>query len=174
MDASPSLPIGQLLGRLLRSFRQDLFWRAQEGGYRDIREAHLQVFGAIDWTGTRLTDLAARANMTLPAMSELADELQRCGYLERRPDPSDRRAKLIRPTRKGRRVIIEALRAVREIEAGYAAIVGEERFGELVQALQDLVDVTGDSWRGRRLTSLGAVPRPPGVRPGAFSRPSYP
>ena len=86
MDASPSLPIGQLLGRLLRSFRLDLFRRAQEGGYGDIREAHLQVFGAIDWTGSRLTVLASRANMTLPAMSELVDELQRCGYLERRPD----------------------------------------------------------------------------------------
>jgi DNA-binding MarR family transcriptional regulator len=149
VDASPSLPIGQLLGRLLRSFRQDLFRRAQEGGYRDIREAHLQVFGAVDWTGTRLTVLASRANMTLPAMSELVDELQRCGYLERRPDPSDRRAKLIVPTRNGRRVLVAALRAVREIEAGYAAIVGKERFGELVEVLGDLVDVTDDSWRPR-------------------------
>jgi DNA-binding MarR family transcriptional regulator len=170
VDARPRLPIGQLLGRLLHSFRQELHRRAQEGGYTDIREAHLQVFGAIDWTGTRLTDLASRANMTLPAMSELVDELQRCGYLERRPDPSDRRAKLIVPTRKGRRVLVAALRAVREIEARYAAVVGEERFHEMVEALQDLVGVSGDSWQPRtsrlsRAPSVAAGPRATAITP---------
>lgn len=148
MDARPHLPIGQLLGRLLRSFREDLYRRAQEGGYGDVREAHLQVFGAIDWTGTRLTDLAARANMTLPAMSELVDDLQRLGYLERVPDPGDRRAKLIRPTRRGRRLLVEALRAVREIEAGYAGVVGEERYATVVRGLQALVEASG-SWSRR-------------------------
>ena len=147
MDASPRLPIGQLLGRLLHSFRQELHRRAQEGGYGDIREAHLQVFGAIDWRGTRLTDLAARADMTLPAMSELVDDLQRAGYLERRPDPRDGRAKLIGPTRKGRHAIVQALRAVREIEASYARIVGDEQFTVLVGVLQDLVDSRPRSWR---------------------------
>ena len=148
MDASPRLPIGQLLGRLLRSFREDLYRRALEGGYGDVREAHLQVFGAIDWAGTRLTDLAARANMTLPAMSELVDDLQRLGYLERVPDPSDRRAKLIRPTRRGRRLLVAALRAVREIEDGYALVVGEERYAAVVSSLQALVEASG-AWSRR-------------------------
>ncbi len=147
MDTTPRMPIGQLLGRLLHSFRRELHGRAQQEGYGDIREAHLQVFGAIDWKGTRLTELAARANMTLPAMSELVDDLQRAGYLERRPDPLDGRAKLIVPTRKGRRAIVQALRAVREIEASYAQNVGDERFAALVGVLQDLVDSRPHSWR---------------------------
>ena len=147
MDTSPRPPIGQLLGQLLRSFRQELHRRAQEGGYGDIREAHLQVFGAIDWKGTRLTELAVRANMTLPAMSELVDDLQRAGYLERRPDLRDGRAKLIRPTRKGRHAIVQALRAVREIEASYSRVVGDERFAVLVGVLEDLVDARPQSRR---------------------------
>jgi len=140
VDTSRTLPIGQLLGRLLRGFRQDLYRRALEAGYRDIREAHLQVFGALDWTGTRLTDLAARANMTPPSMAELVDELQDAGYLERRPDPSDGRAKLIRPTHKGRRLLVEALRAVREIEAGYSEAVGSERYESLVATMHTVLD----------------------------------
>jgi DNA-binding MarR family transcriptional regulator len=143
VDASPRLPIGQLLGRLLHSFRQELYLRAREGGHDDVREAHLQVFGAIDWTGTRLTDLAARSNMTLPAMSELVDELQRNGYLERRPDPDDRRARRITLTRRGRRFLVEGLRAVREIEERYAGVVGEDRFAVMVAALGELVDAEG-------------------------------
>jgi DNA-binding MarR family transcriptional regulator len=150
VDASRELPIGQLLGRLLHSFRQELFHRAHDGGYGDIREAHLQVFGAIDWRGTRLTDLARRADMTLPAMSELVDDLQRSGYVERHPDPHDRRAKRIMLTRKGRRFLVEGLRAVREIEARYARHLGEDRFAAMVQALADLVTAeAGDAWRPR-------------------------
>lgn len=132
--------MGQLLGRLLRSFRQDLYSRAQAAGYYDIREAHLQVFGAIDWGGTRLTELAARANMTPPSMAELVDELEMLGYLERQPDPTDGRAKLIRPTRKGRRILAEALRAVEDIERGYAGTVGSDRFNALVQTLEAVLD----------------------------------
>jgi DNA-binding MarR family transcriptional regulator len=162
VDASPRLPIGQLLGRLLHSFRRELYERAREGGYDDIRAAHLQVFGAVDWTGTRLTDLAARSNMTLPAMSELVDELQRNGYLERRPDPHDRRARSIRLTRKGRRFLVEGLRAVQEIEARYASVVGEDRFAVMVAALGDLIEAEGAArWRARP-AGRGASDRPRG------------
>ena len=147
MNARRRLPIGQLLGRTLRSFREELYRRAQAAGYRDIREAHLQVFGVIDWSGTRLTDLAARANMTRPSMAELVDELQQAGYLDRRPDPSDGRAKLIRPTRKGRRILAQALRAVSDIEHGYAEAVGPERFDALIATLQDLLDAGREQGR---------------------------
>ena len=147
MSTSPTLPIGQLLGRLLNSFRRELYRRAQEGGYADVREAHLQVFGAVDWRGSRLTDLAARANMTLPAMSELVDDLQRLGYIERLPDPSDGRAKLIRPTRRGRHLMVDGLRAVREIEAEYSSVVGDERFATLVETLEVLVASAPSAWR---------------------------
>jgi DNA-binding MarR family transcriptional regulator len=86
--------------------------------------------------------------MTLPAMAELVDELQLAGYIERPSDPSDGRAKLIRPTRKGRRLLVEGLRAVHHIEAGYGATVGVERFEVLASALQDLVDARPEVWRG--------------------------
>src|SRR5512142_2944659 len=101
------LPIGQLLGQLQRHFRTAMYSRAREAGYEDIREAHLQVFGTIDWTGTRLTDLAARANMTRASMAELVDELERYGYVERRPDPEDGRAKRFCLTRKGRKMMTQ-------------------------------------------------------------------
>lgn len=140
MSTRGHLPIGQLLTRTLRAFRVDLYGRAQDAGYGDIREAHLQVFGSIDWTGTRLTELAARSNMTRPAMAELVDELEQAGYLARSPDPSDGRAKLIRPTRKGKRVLTRALRAVDDIERGYAREIGAERFDALVSSLESLLD----------------------------------
>ena len=42
------------------------------------------------------------ANMSPQAMGELVDELEFLGYVVRRPDPRDRRAKLTVLTRKGK------------------------------------------------------------------------
>lgn len=134
------LPVGQLLGRMQRHFRVTLYHRAQDAGYTNLREAHMQVFGTVDWRGTRLTDLAARANMTLASMAELVTELEKQGYLERRPDPGDGRAKLISLTRRGRRLMMQALRSVREIERAYARVVGADRFESMCESLQELVE----------------------------------
>jgi DNA-binding MarR family transcriptional regulator len=134
------VPIGQLLGRMLRSFRVSLYEALVRRGYTEAREAHLQVFGNIDWRGTRLTELAVRANMTRPSMAELVDDLQRAGYLERVPDPVDGRAKLIRLTRRGKRATTQALRATREIEHGYARAVGSARYEAMTRTLRELLD----------------------------------
>jgi DNA-binding MarR family transcriptional regulator len=139
MNTRGRLPVGQLLGLMLRRFRADLFAWGKAAGYTNLRLSHLQVFGNIDWTGTRLTDLAARAAMTRPSMLELVDELEKAGYLERRPDERDGRAKLICLTRDGRRVVVQALRAVRQIESTYAGEVGAARFEEACLTLQELL-----------------------------------
>jgi len=59
------------------------------------KPSHSAVFAQIRAAGSRLTELARGANMTPQAMGELVDELEELRYLERRPDPTDRRAKLI-------------------------------------------------------------------------------
>ena len=135
-------PVGQLLGRMLRKFRVSLYEGIVAGGYPDAREAHLQVFGNIDWKGTRLTDLAARANMTRPSMAELVDDLEQSGYLERRPDPADGRAKLICLTRRGKRAMARALRVTREIEQAYAREVGAQRYTAMARTLHQLLEPT--------------------------------
>ncbi len=140
MAAPQRLPFGQLLGRALTRFRAELFERSRAAGFADVRPAHLQVFGNIDWRGTRLTTLAERAGMARPSMAELVNELEAAGYVQRAPDPSDRRAKLIFLTRDGRRVVARALRAVRNIEGAYANLVGETEFEAMCQTLQALID----------------------------------
>ena len=84
---------------------------------------HSAVFAQIDLAGSRLTDLARRANMTPQSMGELIDELEDLGYVTRQTDPTDRRAKLIVLTGRGRAAV----------EAGKDAIVGlEDRITEVL------------------------------------------
>lgn len=134
------LAIGQLLVRLLYHFRQEMLTAAAERGYRDIRAPHLQIFGNVGVEGIRLTDLAARAQLSLAAASEFVTELQQLGYLERRPDPVDGRAKLIFPTPSGRKALGDAGDRVAEIEHQWSALVGRTRFDHAGRALQDLLD----------------------------------
>jgi DNA-binding MarR family transcriptional regulator len=135
------LRIGQLLGNLGRLFRVELAERgATLEGVAGIRPAHLQVFGTIKADGTRLTDLAASSNMSLSSMAELVDDLEQLGYVERRPDPADGRAKLVSLTDTGWQAIRQGRAVIEAIEADWGAQLGEERFENLCQSLQALID----------------------------------
>lgn len=134
------LAVGQLLVRLLREFRRELFAPAAEHGYADLREAHLQIFGNLGVGGVRLTDLSARAQLSLAATSELVSDLQDLGYLEGRPDARDGRVKLIFPTPRGRRAFKDAGDRVAEIEQRWAQIVGPTSFATACRVLQQLLD----------------------------------
>jgi DNA-binding MarR family transcriptional regulator len=136
------LPLGQLLGNLLRLFRAELAERGEGApSVSGIRPAHLQVFGAIKADGTRLTELASTAGLSLSAMAELVDGLEHEGYLERRADPSDGRAKLVCLTERGWDAIREGRRLISAIERDWAASLGEDSFAALCQELQRLLDV---------------------------------
>jgi DNA-binding MarR family transcriptional regulator len=135
------LRIGQLLVNLGRLFRAELAERgATMEGVAGIRPAHLQVFGTIKANGTRLTDLAAWSNMSLSSMAELVDDLERLGYLERRPDPDDGRAKLVSLTDIGWQAIRQGRDVIESIEADWGRRLGEQRFESLCQSLQALID----------------------------------
>lgn len=141
MSISPPsrLHIGQLLVQLTRLFQTDLFDRLVAAGLEGARVPHTHVTAYIRADGSRLTELAAQARMTLPAMSELVDDLQRLGIVERRPDPSDKRAKLICLTDTGWEAMRIARRAIADIEADYAQIVGAERLETAAQTLDQLL-----------------------------------
>ena len=110
---------------------------------RDLREPHLHIFGNVGIDGIRLTELAARAQLSLATTSELVSDLQRLGYLERRPDPADRRAKLIFPTARGRQALHDAGNRVAEIEQHWSNLVGESRFAEACSTMQAILDELG-------------------------------
>ena len=149
MPSSRDLPtdrlaIGQLLGRLLREFRRELFAPAADHGYADLREPHLQIFGNVGIDGVRLTELAARAQLSLATTSELVSELQRLGYLERRPDGADRRAKLIFPTERGRQALNDAGDRVAEIEQQWRNALGGNGFDVMCRSMQELLNRLSD------------------------------
>ena len=140
-DPAPNrLAVGQLLVRLLREFRDDLAAPRADTGYGDVRETHFQIFGNIRMGGIRLTELADRAQLSLAAASELVNDLVDLGYLTRRPDPADGRAKLIDLTKRGQALMADAGGRVADIEHRWSQIVGERSFAQMTRTMQRLLD----------------------------------
>ena len=143
--------IGQLLIQMTRLFRKDLFVRlSDQAGLAGIRPSHLHVFANMVGGGRRLTELADSASMSLSSMQELVDDLERRGIVERQPDPSDRRAKLIVLTDKGLAALAPAGSIIEALESEYADRIGEERFEAMCLALDALIDDLLEDDGGRR------------------------
>ena len=146
--ATPRPPLMiRLLNLAFDDFCEDLERRVAETPYDDIRISHGCVFGNIDPEGTRLTDLAERARMTKQSVGEVTSDLEQRGYVERVPDPSDGRAKIIRLTERGRAAQALGVGLIDEIEREWAERFGAERVAALREALEA---ITGER--------LGAVP----------------
>jgi DNA-binding MarR family transcriptional regulator len=110
--------------------------RLEDTPYNDIRISHGCVFGNIDPDGTRLTDLAERARMTKQSVGEVTSDLEQRGYVERIPDPSDGRAKIIRLTERGRAAQSLGIGLIDEIEQEWAERFGADRVAVLREALE--------------------------------------
>ena len=103
------------------------------------KPSHSAVFAQIKTEGSRLTDLARGANITPQAMGELVDELEELGYVERRPDPTDRRAKLIVLTDRGTACIAAGISTINGIEQRITQTLGERGHRQLRSLLDKLL-----------------------------------
>lgn len=133
---------GPLIGALLRvpweAVRARMLTRLRESGFDDFEPAHFTVFRYPSPDGDRPSELAARLGISKQSLSYLLRELERLGYLERRPDPADLRAKRIVVTRRGKAAIAVIRSAVVELEQEWAEQLGARRFAQLRSLLVEL------------------------------------
>ena len=131
-----------LIGALLRmpweAVQRRMLERLHERGFDDVDTAHLNVFQYPGPDGARPSELAARLRISKQALNYLLGELERLGYLERRPDLDDLRSKRVALTQRGLAAIGVIREAVGEMETDWARALGAARFDELRALLLDL------------------------------------
>jgi len=118
-----------LLGRVLDSFRRDL--AATGTGPRGLRSSQLRLLSLTPVDGMRVTDLAGRVGMTKQALGEFANDLEERGLLESVSDPADKRVRILRPTRRGRRAVLTGERAIAGLEEQWRARLGPRKWDQL-------------------------------------------
>ncbi len=111
---------------------------ADECGFEGLRPSFGPFLSLIWEEGKPLAAIAAELAISHQACSQLANLVERAGYLERRPNPLDRRSKLVVPTPRGRELIEQGVRVILESESEYAALVGGPAYRRFTGALAEL------------------------------------
>jgi DNA-binding MarR family transcriptional regulator len=139
-----------IFSQLLRRPYEALLTRLHAGlavaGYSDTYPAWgTNLFHHLREGGLRLTELAERTHTTKQAMRYTINQLEAAGYVERVPDPTDGRAKIIRLTERGwegRRVADEIIRS---IEHECAQELGEERMRQFEALMKEVSGVLAEN-----------------------------
>jgi DNA-binding MarR family transcriptional regulator len=136
------LNIGLLLFIPYRSLENRVIAALAEAGFDDITTAQMKLAQRIGPGGTRLTELAEAAQVTKQTAGFLVDQLEKAGWVERRPDPTDRRARLVRISERGQQAMPIAASAIKQIEQEWTEHLGIQQMRQLRQTLTQLRAIT--------------------------------
>jgi DNA-binding MarR family transcriptional regulator len=138
-----------LIGALLRvpweSVREQMLAGLHERGFDDLHPAHLTVLQYPPPEDIRPLDLAVQRRTSKQALNHLLGQLERLGYLSRRPDPDDRRHTRVDLTDRGRAAIDAIREIVREVELEWESQLGRDRFAQLRTLLSELASCSADA-----------------------------
>lgn len=136
------LPTSLLMAIAARAASTRIFEVLQAEGFDDVTIAQSRLIAGIDEDGTRVSVLAARAQIAKQTATALVDKLERAGYVERLPDPADGRARLVRLTPRATAALPVARAEEQRIEDEWRAHLGDERMTQLREALTALREIT--------------------------------
>ena len=129
--------LGRLLGHAMRRFDDRVLYLMAHhvevplalsnlAARGQVSAAHVHITRHLSLKGSRLSDLALRANMTKQAMGDLVTQCEAWGLVERQSDPTDSRAKQIVFTQTGLAWLKAFEMAVAQAEQEFREEVGSE------------------------------------------------
>ena len=136
------LPTSLLMFIASRAAANRVFEAIRRCGFEDLTIAQSRLLMGIDPGGTRLSVVADRAQVAKQTATALVDKLERAGYVERVPDPTDGRARLVRLTARAEQAIPHARAEESRIEREWRAHLGSDRMRQLRDALTELREIT--------------------------------
>lgn len=115
-------------------------------GYDDITPAQHRVFQRVTAQGVRIGQLARQAMVTKQTATFIVQQLEKSGYVERVPDPTDARARLVCQSARGGELVQVARRAGQQIESSWASHLGADEAANLRSLLTRLRQVTDPTY----------------------------
>jgi DNA-binding MarR family transcriptional regulator len=140
---TPEPDFAILLVLAARALADDLNARLAAEGFPEMRAGFGFMFRAIQDGEPTPTELGTRLGVSKQAVGKVLEEMEQRGFVERRLDPADRRARRVRLTPHGRAASQTAIRLSGEIEADLRARVGTEQVTALRSALLAYVEAYG-------------------------------
>lgn len=142
--------LGALLRLPYQKLQEQTYSELAASGFSDIRPAHSNVFRHILPGGSRVTEMAERAQLTKQSMAYLVNYLHERDYVNLMNDPNDGRAKIVTLTAKGVAVQEAALQLSKQAEDRLAARMGAPKMAQLRALLEKMADNVESLDLGRR------------------------
>jgi DNA-binding MarR family transcriptional regulator len=133
-------PLGRHLVLVFREFELEVLDALQQAGYPDLTAADLDILRFIKPGGSRAADIAQLAGITKQGVAKALTDLEARGYIRRRADAGDSRAKVIEFTRAGEALITKAIESIRRVEHRYERLIGRRRMQDMKRLLRQLFD----------------------------------
>jgi DNA-binding MarR family transcriptional regulator len=114
----------------------------RRAGFDDLTLAQSRIAQRLNRAGIRVTDIAEQAGVTKQTAGGLVDELEANGYVTRRSDPADARARLVMLTARGEKLCMTAAAEIANVEAQWRSHLGDRAYDELRAALVSLREIT--------------------------------
>ncbi len=143
-DLPPRPVIGLLLRLAYQAYSQDIEAALRDAGFGDIRPSAANVFPFVPPEGTTVSRLAELARVRKQSMAQAVDQLERTGYVERRPNPDDQRSQLVFLTARGQSVPVVTHAAADRVEQRWAELVSPAELESLRAALERLLTELGN------------------------------
>ena len=137
------IAIPALLRAARRAYGQAIQHALTAAGCDDMPRNGSFVLASIARNGSQLGDVITTLGLSKQRAGQLVDALVARGYLERSPDPDDRRRMNVMLTDRGTGAAATIRRTVDAVDAQLESRVGAESIGHARAALGALVEMTG-------------------------------
>jgi DNA-binding MarR family transcriptional regulator len=144
--------LGILLALAYQRFVVELRAALADAGVDALGRSDGYVFRALADRPLTVSALAARLEISKQGAAQIVDDMERRGLVARRPDPDDRRARLISLTEEGDRALRAARAFHRAFERRLVAELGRTPVEGLVTTLEHLAGE--DTLRDPRIRAL--------------------
>lgn len=139
------MDFGVLLGQAYQGFVQELHAHLAAHGHEVLGASYGYVLRTLADNALTASQLGEHLGITAQGAAKVVDEMVRHGYVERHPDPTDKRAKLLHLSDRGR----DMLDTVRAFHADYerrlTARVGADQIAGVRAVLTEIVTTATDS-----------------------------
>jgi DNA-binding MarR family transcriptional regulator len=120
--------------------RVEMLHSLHGAGFPDVTYAHIPIFRNQGPDGRQPTEIAASAQLSKQAVNDVLGQLERAGYLKRKPHPDDGRARIVQLTARGRRLDAAIWEAGRAVENTWKERIGEPSWGVFRAVLDQIAE----------------------------------
>jgi len=140
--APAAVPLARLLALAYRALIDNLHERLRTRGWRDVRPSYGYVLLACRDGRPTSSEVAVTLGISKQAAAKLCDGMVEAGLLRRGASDADARAKPLRLTPRGRRLLAVVEEVYRELEGEWAAVIGQAEVDALRAGLGQVLRST--------------------------------